>query len=173
MNPQIQKTILLTIIISLLAYFFIYHTFIPLMIHENAHKFSHEQFTEGTCNITITRDTSYDDPLHEGYYSETNCDTEVYGAPFYITKIVGYGTEFVFAGTLFISPLSSFGGIWFSRLAKNFIYEPGYENYDLFFIDFRISIFLGLVSFILFLVSFWVQYKWIRYFLDRCIHKEN
>jgi len=162
MKLKDHQAIILTIIISTIAYLFVYHTFIPLMIHENAHKISHEYFTGGKCNITMSRDVSYDDPFHEGYYTETSCDTNVYGIPFYITKVAGYGFELVLASILLVSPFSSLGGFWFSRLSKSFIHEIRYDNYDLFFVDHKISIFLGVLFFILFLLSFVIQYNWIK-----------
>ncbi|MBU0758204.1 MAG: hypothetical protein KKF44_09105 [Nanoarchaeota archaeon] len=108
-----------------------------------------------------------DIPLKAGEFSYAVMDSLMVGLnlsfgsddPGFQTQVLLFG-ELVFAGLLLISPISLIGGFWFGKI-----------SYELFIGRFRIftifnmngvNAFLGVLTLLIFLYSFFEQYRWIK-----------
>ena len=68
--------------------------------------------------------------------------------------------ELVFASILVILPISVIGGIWFAKLSFELLYGQ-YSSIPVFNFPLYVNKIIGVLCFIVFIYSFYEQYKWI------------
>ncbi|MFH2020598.1 MAG: hypothetical protein ABIJ34_04240 [archaeon] len=165
MKKRSKEAVLLTVVAACLAYLLVYGTDVPVRMHENVHLQLHKYFTGESCNMTSARTPQDDNLLHEGYTWQVQCSKHGTELQEKITRLGAFTFEIILVAILLLTPISLLGGFWFLRLAKIFMLDSLVPPSDLQSISPALVRAAGVFFLILFLLSFWIQWKWIRILL--------
>ncbi|MFH0874713.1 MAG: hypothetical protein V1859_02160 [archaeon] len=173
MKQRNKRALLICVIMACLGYLFIYGTDIPISLHERTHIIAHKLFTGESCNMTSIRTPEEDNFLHESYTWQVQCFKSGSTSQEHFIKLSAFTFETIIAVILVLTPLSLFGGFWFMRLASIFLFSNLVAPSDLEHINPPLIRLIGLAFILLFIVSFWIQWKWVNYVLSRYEKKSH
>lgn len=157
---------LILITISALAISYFYYD-----VHEYGHFIAHKALVNANCSFNINKTE-----IEGGLLYQTECDfdeTEFLEAKTLIAKLSGYGLEVLIASLLLLTPISVFGGVWFIRIGIRILFFENRACSDLYFLDFWAKLLIALVMVFLFMISVFIQKKWILKFVKKNRKKRN